>query len=519
MTEANEVLKKLTNPTLAFYLELMEETETPPLFHAWSLISAASACMTRRAYLDMGPIRVMPNQYIMLVGPPGVRKSQGISFIRKLLDGIDGMRFAPNSTAGRMQGLIAAMQGPQRKSEEDEALESALGSLTNLNLGFDGAMPEDTETTHVLNRHAMYVAEGELVSFLGMKAHEFIDFLGDMWDKSGADEYQYQLKREKVKIGLPCLNMIGAITPMHITTYLPPQAVGQGFTSRVIMVYEDRGKKVPWPDPISEEGFKQVQKLMRWIFDAVEGPFSYTPEARAAVIRLYEYDTGIGDVRFLHYKERRQTHIIKIAMALCVLRRDTTLSEYDILDAHALLSVTEARMAECLGEYGLSPLALAKARVQDVLKASRQPLTANRIVASCGSDVARADVVRALFEMSETGTIIDVQLRDPTGIITTGYVWPMVENPFERNQRIAVDYLVSDKAVAVPKRAEQSDKYERAAHLLDGAPATRQSFPDVSDIPEVEAIAEASELAAQGFSSVADKLRSFISNRKENPDE
>jgi hypothetical protein len=281
------------------------------------------------------------------------------------------------------------------------------------------------------------------------------------------------------------------------------------------MVYEDRGKKVAWPSPIDEDGFKQVKKLMRWIFDAVEGPFGHTEEAKQTIIRLYEYAVPIQDVRFLHYKERRQAHMIKLAMALCALRKDTTISEDDVRDAHEMLCITEERMPECLGEYGLSPLALAKARVQDVLKTSKQPLTANRIIASCGSDVARADVTRALFEMTETGQVVDVQLRDPSGMITSGYVWPLDESPFQRNQEIKVDYLVSDRAVAPTKRQQDmQERADRSAAYIAASP-TRPRMPDLSDVPDApeRLMAEAADLAAQGFSSVAEKLRAFTTRR------
>lgn len=506
-----EQLRALSNPTISEYLSLMENTETPALFHAWSILSAASACLTRRCWFDMGAIRIMPNQFIMLVGPPGVRKSEGIKFVRSLLKDLDGLRFGPNNTAGRLQGLLAAMQGKRKiEQDADDAVESVLEGLASFDIaGLSDAEDADIGHTHTLNRHALYVAESELVGFLGMKSNEFTDFLGDMWDKSGSDDYSYQLKRETVRVALPCLNLIGAITPMHITSYLPPTAIGQGFTSRVLMVYADSGKKVAWPEPLDEALVTGFRNVMRWIFEVCEGPFTYTPAAKREVIRLYDYKVEIEDIRFLHYKQRRQTHMIKIAMAMAALRMDMEINENDILDAHAMLALTEARMPECLGEYGLSPLALAMSRIKEVLRNTAEPLTIHRLLIACGSDVKRLELTRALHEMTASAQIVELHLRDPRGAVKIGYVWPRENNPFKMREEVQIEYLHDEEPGA------KKSTLEKDAALLAGPRRENKVRGSFDDLPDaVEELAETATLAAQGYASVAEKLQAFIANRR-----
>ena len=516
MSKATEALAALNNPTISDYLDLMADTESPPIYHAWALISAASACMTRRCWFQMGPIRIMPNQFVMLVGAPGVRKSTAVAFGKSLVEDIHGMRFAPNSTGGHMQGLITAMQGRPAKAD-DEAINETLDAMGGINFGALTQAEEDALSGgHIENRHAIYVSEGELTSFIGMKRDDFTNFLGDQWDKSGSAEYTYQLKRERVAIPRPCLNMIGGITPKHITTYLPPQAIGQGFTSRIIMVYSEENRQIPWPEPIDEKRLAEFKRLLLWIFDTKEGPFEYTLEAKQAVKDLYSYKIKVEDARFIHYGARRQTHMLKVAMALCALRADNTITSADILDAHNLLCLTELDMAEALGDFGLSPLALAKSRVAEVLKNATFPQSLTRIITAAGSDVSQQDVRRALYEMEQIEQIVEVTLVDRNGIERTGYVWPMEANPFKRNAKISVDYLLAE--VDGPRGKARGSAVATVADQLEieaGEQVQRQTRVDYAALPVAARQDDETvgTLASQGHASIAAKLAAFLLKR------
>ena len=503
MTNVETTLKRLHNPTVAAYLQLMAATETPPIFHVWTLVSCAAAALTRRCWFQMGAIRVMPNMYIALVGPPGVRKSQAINYGREVLSLCEGMRFAPDSTGGYLQGLISAMLGQNTATKESEAIDETLQAMGGLNLGaFD--VGDNLADTHVANRHALYVMSGEWSSFIGMKSDNFITFLGDMWDASGRDCYEYTLKREKTRIDLPCLNMIGGITPMHFTTYLPPQAVGQGFTSRMILVYAaEPARKVAWPEPFNDALLTDFKQLFAWIFTSVEGEIRHSLAAKNAIIDYYDYKVGIEDARFIHYAQRRQAHLVKTAMAMAVLRSSTIVDEQDVHDAHTLLAITEHSMPECLGEYGLSPVALARSRITDIMRNNTEPMSINRIIMAIGSDINRNDVNRAIYELTSTDQLIEVQLRDPHGTIRVGYVWPRAMNPFSRNQQVAVDYLLTDGA---KERAHVVNK-PASVHL-----APQETAPEV----HVPAVTGYSARPTEAGTSVSNLLAKFINHGREN---
>ena len=459
----------------------MSDTETPAIFHVWTLISAAAASLTRRCWFQMGAIRVMPNMYIALVGPPGVRKSQSINYAKILLEQAEGIRFAPDSTGGYLQGLISAMQGKVPSSKEDDNIDAVINDIGGLQLG--GMDIGAVSDIHVANRHSLYVTSGEWASFIGMKSDGFITFLGDMWDASGRDFFEYTLKRETTRIDLPCLNMIGGITPMHFTTYLPPQAVGQGFTSRMILVYSDKPtKRIAWPEPFNEKLLADFKQLFNWIFTVPEGEIRHSLEARRAIIDHYEYNIGIEDARFISYGQRRQSHLVKTAMALAVLRASTIVDACDVEDAHTLLALTEKTMPDCLGEYGLSPIAIAKSRITEVLRNAREPMSINRLIMASGGDVNRNDVNKALYELTSTEQVIEVQLRDPAGTIRIGYVWPRETNPFRTNQQVPVAYLLTDGAKERPQAPPP--KVDMTAPVTEGHVVIPETQAPSARVPE-----------------------------------
>ena len=510
----NRTLENLSNTTMQFYLDMMRDTETPPIMHAWSLISAASACMTRRRWFQMGALKFWPNQFIFLTGPAGVRKSTAISFARKLVEDIENFRFGPNNTGGRMQGLVSAMMGFKSKEETEEeaaveaALDGIMGSM-NLTKLVDSDMGAEENQ---FNRSSLWVAESEAVTFIGRQMDDFITFLGDIWDCP--DQFHYQVKRESMKVQFPCLNIIGGITPLHITTYLPPQAIGQGFSSRVIFVYAgvEENKRIPWPEPLDPDKWREMKAVIHAIYSTEPGAFGYTAEAKDMIIKLYDYRVPIDDVRFIHYAQRRQAHLIKVAMALCALRLDDTVTAGDITDAHALLVLTESRMQEALGTHGLTDAALARARLLEFLRSQTQPATITRIIVACGADVKRQEIQRALHEMLENGNIVQVTLQDEFNTKKVGFVLVRQGNAFKRNAVIKVDYNLDEVAIQQDSDGVRSKAVSSAVSLL-----SEEAQPVRRDVLEKQVAANqrAAERQSGAENSVAARLASIRATRQQ----
>lgn len=107
-------------------------SESPELFNLWSGIAALSACMGRRYVYREGRLTYWPNTFIILVGPPGVRKSSSGKIAKQIIRRYTpNVRFGPTDTSGKKQGLLAyyikGWGGADDEIDEDEDTSSKPG--------------------------------------------------------------------------------------------------------------------------------------------------------------------------------------------------------------------------------------------------------------------------------------------------------------------------------------------------------------------------------------------------------
>lgn len=367
---------EFNSPFLNHYMKMVEDTESPRLFHVWAAISGMSSCLGRRCWLPFGPMTVFANQYIALVGTPGTRKSTALGIMKRQLKKATGVRFAPADTAGQRQGLTEAMRGSDAAKEYLDSVEVSIAddSFAALTLGelaqISNIPPDPSETTEsfvsAADKHHIMVVATELSRFIGQNNFQMLDFLTTMWD---GDDYEYQTKGGLISLKNPLINILAATTPTSINHSLPPAAGGQGFLSRMILVYGSRKhKQVPRPSDPDPDSIDAVKSGFNRAYFELGGPFDETKEARDYCIGLYDFAPEITDPRFGYYFERRQDHLIKLAMALAASRASATIVKDDYEEAHKILRATERGMPDALGEFGMNPLAALKQSMLEYIR-------------------------------------------------------------------------------------------------------------------------------------------------------
>jgi energy-coupling factor transporter ATP-binding protein EcfA2 len=394
---------------------MVEETESPRLMHVWTAIGTIAGALGRRCWLPFGQKEIFPNQYIVLVGNPGSRKSSALSVGKGLLRDTTKVRFAPSDTGGQRQGLIAALMPPPEKNKEalngveiaakDRTFSFSLESFAELD-----NTPTAEDVTRDADQHAICVVASEFTTLLGQNNQGLIDFLTATYD---GDEVEYKLKSETIKIADPLISLMGATTPTSISTSLPAASVGQGFMSRVILVYgRDKYKSIAWPQPFQKDVEDQVRQVVSRAYYELEGEFSQTPEAQAYSTELYDnYVLDITDSRFQYYGERRFTHLIKLAMALTAMRGSMLIVRDDYVEAHQILRATERGMPDALGEFGLNPVAVVKQGILDFLRACAQPVGADIIRATFHRDAKSRDIQECLSDLVAAGQVKALQTQ------------------------------------------------------------------------------------------------------------
>ena len=369
-------LPKFNTPFLNHYLKLVEDTESPRLFHVWAAVGAIAAALGRRNWFDFGPMTIYPNHYIVLVGTPGTRKSTCLTIAKNQLKKSTNVKYAPDDTAGQRQGLIKAMM---RNSEHEQLYvdgikldqrDNSLAALTMQQVASITDEIEDEEQMEIDNadkQHLMATSD-EFSRFIGQNNLAMLDFLTSAWD---GKSYEYETTTKSIEIKNPLLNLLACTTPVSIANSMPPAASGQGFLSRVILVYGARKyKSIPRPKDFPSEEVIAVRETLGYVNSMLNGPFDESDEARRFSESLYELPLEISDSRFGYYHERRYTHLIKLAMCLAAGRMDHTITRTDYEEANRILRATERGMPDALGEFGMNPLAALKQQILEFMRDS-----------------------------------------------------------------------------------------------------------------------------------------------------
>lgn len=369
-------LPEFNTPYLNHYLKMVEDTESPRLFHVWAAVSSLAAALGRRNWFDFGPMKIYPNHYIVLVGTPGTRKSTCLKIAKNELKKSTNVTFAPDDTAGQRQGLIKAMM---RNSEHDQLYldgikldqrDNTLAALTMQQVASLTDEIEDENQMEVDNadkQHLMATSD-EFSRFIGQNNLAMLDFLTSTWD---GNSYEYETTTKSIEIKNPLLNLIACTTPVSIANAMPPAASGQGFLSRVILVYGARKyKSIPRPKDFPSDQVIKIRETLGAVNSMMYGPFEESYAARAYSESLYELPLEIADSRFGYYHERRYTHLIKLAMCLAAGRESHAIEKEDYEEANRILRATERGMPDALGEFGMNPLAALKQQILEFMRDS-----------------------------------------------------------------------------------------------------------------------------------------------------
>lgn len=409
----------VTHEFLQKYLRYVENTESPKIMHLWSAVASASACMGRHVYLPFGIGDIYPNVYVLLVGPPGTRKSQAMKYSCSLVAKYTKVRFAPDDTGGQRQGLIGALEGDILERDEIDEFELLNTAATVADLTAIGDVKLNIQAA---DTHQIYAWASEFGTFMGESNATVSRLLIKVWD---GEDYVYKLKNTEQTLSDPLMTIIGGTTAADIAKILPAEAIGQGFMSRFILVHAPKKEKRVARPSLNLELQKEIADLFAWLSYEMSGEMSETKQAADILDSLYENDKlVVEDTRFLYYGERRQTHLMKLSMILAGMRKSMLIEEVDVLQADNLLRHTEHFMPDALGEFGLSPVGAAKQKMLEFLQHAHGPVSNAILWQVMSRDMKRVDYRNSLADFINNGKIKEVNTRQGQSFV---YVDDMAE--------------------------------------------------------------------------------------------
>lgn len=319
-----------------YYLNYSGGTEVPAFAHRWSAIGMLGAWLGRDVYAKFGTAKLYANQYIMLLGDAGSKKSTAIKAAKR----------------------IAKLAGYQNFSAEKISKEKFLTELSKQSKGMatsgynnilDEQLFGDIEDC---DYRATWICADEFNDFFANNIFEFVSTLGVLWDYEG--KYENQVKHgESVVIPNPYVSILSGNTPTTFSTTFPVEAIGQGFFSRLLAVHiKSSGRKITRPkEPTEEDTDALVERLLE-IKNFHTGEVEITEESWTLLDRIYQNWKPIPDSRFESYSNRRLTHLVKLSLIHAVSRLSTTIDPIDVRRANTVLDYTEHFMPDAFGEFG-----------------------------------------------------------------------------------------------------------------------------------------------------------------------
>lgn len=360
-------------------------TEAPMSYHRWSAITAIGAILEKNFYLPHGHSRINPNLYAMLIGNPGTRKSSAIKLITNLV-----------KDAGYKN--IAADKTTKEKFLED------LGATSfSLSGGFESFLDRDLEYRG--DPASVLISADEFNEFAGVGNLEFYALLGSLWDKNG--DYHYKTKAGETIIPDPVVSMLGGNTPVGFATAFPSEIIGQGFFSRLILVYgEPTGTKIAFPEEPDDKLKMDLINFIMAIRTTVKGKAVLSKEAHSALEYIYTNYNGVFDPRFESYTNRRFNQLIKLCLIHAAARLSTVVDIEDVVLANTILSYTENHMPKALGEFGKSKNSDVMHKLMVALDSTNEPLTLKELWAFVSNDLdSLADLANIIRNLAEADKI------------------------------------------------------------------------------------------------------------------
>jgi hypothetical protein len=364
------------------YLQYVGDTESPAIYHRWSAITGIGALLGRQYHLQHGHFSVNPNIYAMLIGNPGTRKSTAIKTVKKLIIEVGYNTIAADKTT--KEKFLLDISGETEELIGVRGGKNAAADILDSNLWGD----DDSE---VLSRPSAecFIMADEWNDFTSLGNLEFYSLLGTFWDYSGI--YKNRIKTGKsVSINNPTISILAGNTPTGFSLAFPTEIVGQGFFSRLVLVYgENTGRKIAFPKkPCPEFTAEMVQYLQR-LRATCQGVVSLHPTAEKLLEKIYHEFVGFDDVRFESYFNRRFTHLLKLSLVCAASRMSRTVAEQDVILANTVLTHTEHMMPKALGEFGKGKNSDVANNIVEALSNTTKGLVFKELWALVGHDLEK----------------------------------------------------------------------------------------------------------------------------------
>lgn len=270
--------------------------EAPPAYHVWCGMSLLSACMGPNIWLDMGKFNIQPNLYILLVGPPGLRKSTAKDVAESLAKEIGNIPCIPSSTTkeSAVQNISSEKSRHRMvykwKDQPRYYTKACIFSDEFINLVAYGGDP------------------------LG-----WIQLLTELYNPKPVFDVS-TISRGKTEMPYPYIHLLGCMTPELTSNLISQGALSGGFSRRTLYIYSNEpGSAVPIPFLSTEQREAKARVIARGReVQKLQGGFSLQGEAKEIYIDWYHKnyaDIKVATTQAVtNFMQSKPNQMLKLAM-------------------------------------------------------------------------------------------------------------------------------------------------------------------------------------------------------------
>lgn len=314
--------------------------------------------MKNHAFITDGLYTLYPNQYIILVSPPGIGKGTAINFAWSIVRDT-----APNYIANMISDRVTA---PRILERIATGWNSAIPQVVNGQVLIGGSLD-----------HTCTIYSTEL-RVLVNASDWMLEFLCESWDRNS---YDYDTKNKGSSIiANMCTSLIGGTVPDYIRGIDRDSdiSVKGGFTSRCIFVFEDtQSKYLPFPPAIKSNVqsmalISSIKNDLEHIAHNIKGEYTYNAEAKfkfESFLKPLHNANPDDSEPVANFKARIRAHTLKLAMVIAASYGDNYVIDGMIMDGaifHMKKILTD--LEKVFRGSGESEIAYPLARVQTLLE-------------------------------------------------------------------------------------------------------------------------------------------------------
>jgi hypothetical protein len=343
-----------TTGWLGAYLNYAQGNEAPGAFHFWTGASVLGAACRRNFYIDQGSFFIYPNLYVLIISPSGSKKSSSLVIGQDILERLN-LQLLDEGVDPRERIRISPKKvAPERffhllKAEEIE----------------DDIDPKIVDSVAFLGITELVILLGKSV----FHADQMIHLLTELWDCPEKYEVSTFVRGNEVLRNV-AISLVACTTEAWLYDSAQEDIFTGGFMGRCVVVprgYSNRVYAKPEPlDPV------QANELSKWLVSlSTSKTTQLTIKGWDWYQDWYEKNkqiaAGQDDRKMEGYFNRRDVHLLKIAMLIALSEGHKAILEEDLKVALKILEHEEKFLPNVLNKVGVHPKSKTGEEVLDYL--------------------------------------------------------------------------------------------------------------------------------------------------------